>query len=362
MKKFTTVIAVLTIAVLFVGCKKEDDHGQTAKHVYTMSNQVAGNKVIVFERWADGSLQKKDSFATGGTGTGSGLGSQGALALSRNQNWLFAVNAGSSEVSIFRVKDHHLQLTSKVSSGGTTPISITSYQNWVYVLNAGDNGSIAGFYVTSGGDLMPIANSVRQLNDKVTAPAQISFSEDGASLIITEKAANKIVSYNLTTSGTPGARHELASASPTPFGFAVGNQGYIFVSEAMQSALSVYRVTDAAITLTNGPVPDKQNAACWVVLTHNGKYAYVANAASNSISGYSVNASYEIALLNADGVTAATGMGPIDEALSSNSKFLYVLNSGSHTIRAFEINSDGSLDFLADGAGLPIGAGGLVAD
>src|SRR5215217_6068494 len=98
MKKFTTVIAILAIAAFFAGCKKEEDHSQDPKHVYTMSNQAAGNKVLVFDRKSDGSLQMKDSFATGGTGTGSGLGSQGALTLSRNQNWLFAVNAGSNEV------------------------------------------------------------------------------------------------------------------------------------------------------------------------------------------------------------------------------------------------------------------------
>jgi len=362
MKKLIAVTAFLSIVIFFTGCKKDGENNQNGSHVYTMSNQANGNSVLVFDRMQDGSLHMGNSFATGGTGTSSALGSQGALSLSNNQNWLFAVNAGSNEVSVFRVKPHQLQLTDKVSSGGTMPISVTSYKNWVYVLNAGDNATIAGFNLSPEGNLVPIANATRQLDEKVTAPAQISFSEDGASLIITEKAASKIVSYNVTASGTPGERHELSSASATPFGFAVGKQGYVFVSEAMQSALSVYRVTDVAITLASGPVPDKQMAACWVALTKNGKYVYVANAASNSISGYRVSASNEIALLNADGVTAAAGNGPIDEALSSNSKYLYVLNSGSHTIRAFAIKSDGSLDFLSDGEGLPIGAGGLAAD
>jgi 6-phosphogluconolactonase len=362
MKKFTTVVAILTIATLFAGCKKEDENEQGAHHVYTMSNQAAGNSVIAFERRSDGSLQLEDSVATGGTGTGSGLGSQDALSLSRNQNWLLAVNAGSNEIFVLRIKGHQLQLTSKVSSGGTKPVSITSYQNWVYVLNAGNSPNLAGFYLSASGTLTPIANSIRQLSDKVTDAAQISFSEDGASLVISEKAANKIVSYNVTNSGTPGESHELSSASPTPFGFAVGKQGDVFVSEAMQSALSVYRVTDTAISLISGPVLNHQKAACWVVLTKNGQYAYTANASSNTISGYRVSSSNQITLLNADGVTATTGNAPIDEALSSNSQYLYVLNSGSHTIRAFTINSDGSLQFVADAEGLPIGAGGLVAD
>lgn len=362
MKKLTTVVAAFAFAVFFAGCKKADDQEPPSAHVYTLSNQVTGNSVIAFERRSDGTLQLEDSFAAGGIGTGSGLGSQGALSLSHDHNWLLAVNAGSNEVSAFRVKGHQLQLTSKVPSGGTMPVSITSFQHWVYVLNAGSPATIAGFYLSPGGNLVPIANSTRLLNGKVTAPAQISFTQDGTSLVITEKATSKIVSYQVTALGIPGERQELPSASPTPFGFAVGKQGYVFVSEAMQSTLSVYQVTGTGIRLVSGPAPDHQKAACWVVLTQDGRYAYVANAASNTISAYRVSASQDVALLNTDGVTAETGNGPIDEALSNNSRFLYVLNSGSHSIRTFSIHSDGSMQFLSDGEGLPPGAAGLAAE
>src|SRR2546430_6410732 len=71
--------------------------------VFALTNQVAGNSVATFARAADGSLTWAGSVATGGTGAGSGLGSQGALALSDDGRWLFAVHAGSNEVSAFRV-------------------------------------------------------------------------------------------------------------------------------------------------------------------------------------------------------------------------------------------------------------------
>src|SRR6478672_5072999 len=113
MKKLIAVTVVLAIVVFFIGCKKDEENNHTAAHVYTMSNQASGNSVIVFDRTSDGTLHMENSFATGGTGTSSALGSQGALSLSSNQNWLFAVNAGSNEVSVFRVKSHQLQLTDK---------------------------------------------------------------------------------------------------------------------------------------------------------------------------------------------------------------------------------------------------------
>src|SRR2546425_8728268 len=117
---------------------EEFGDGRTGpRAVYTLTNQVAGNAVAVFSRAADGTLAAAGSAATGGTGTGSGLGSQGALALSDDGRWLFAVNAGSNEVSAFRVGPAGLSLTSLAGSGGTRPIGLTVHGSLLYVLNAG---------------------------------------------------------------------------------------------------------------------------------------------------------------------------------------------------------------------------------
>lgn len=71
--------------------------------VYTLSNEAASNDVIVYRRGADGVLQYAATHATTGKGSGDGLGSQGALTLSSDRQWLFAVSAGSNELSVFRV-------------------------------------------------------------------------------------------------------------------------------------------------------------------------------------------------------------------------------------------------------------------
>ena len=364
MKKSTLLLAGLIFLFFLNACQKDDHSFPNTGRVYTLSNQTSANQVLAFIRNAQGSLTPDKSYATGGKGTGAALGSQGALTLSSDQNWLFAVNAGSNDISVFKVTKQALVLTGTIASGGTTPISIAQYKNLVYALNGGGNGSIAGFYLLSNGSLAAIPNSVRQLGGEVTGPAQIAFANDGAALVITEKAASKIVTYTIGAAGMPGTMHQLSAASPTPFGFAIGRQGTVFVSEAAQGALSVYHIDNNAIaTLVDGPVLTHQNAACWVVLTKDGRFAYVANAASNSISGYRVDASNHVTLLNSDGVTGQTGEGskPIDEALSNNSRFLYVLNSGNQSIRAFAVQNDGRLQLIGDAGGLPAGAAGLAA-
>src|SRR5688572_1689959 len=66
-----------------------DRSSNTVGHVFTMSNAVAGNSVLAFGRAADGSLHQVGTFATGGVGTGSGLGNQGALTLDEEGRTLF---------------------------------------------------------------------------------------------------------------------------------------------------------------------------------------------------------------------------------------------------------------------------------
>src|SRR5262245_1693055 len=153
--------------------------------VYVLSNQPAGNAVLRFERQRDGSLVQAGSYAAGGTGTGGGLGSQGAVTVDDSGRYLYAVNPGSNSVASFRLRRDGLDLVDVVESGGAMPTSVTVHGNLVYVLNAGDPGSISGFLARHG-NLEPLPGSTLPLSASGTAPAQVSFTPDGDRLIVTE--------------------------------------------------------------------------------------------------------------------------------------------------------------------------------
>src|SRR5216683_7157135 len=145
--------------------------------VYTLTNQTSGNAVAIFTRAADGRLTAAGTVSTGGTGTGAGLGSQGALALNDEGQLLFAVNAGSNEISAFQVNpEARLSLVARTPSGGTRPISLTVHGHLVYVLNAGGSGNISGFTIDVNGALTPLAGSTRPLSGPAVGPAQVAFS------------------------------------------------------------------------------------------------------------------------------------------------------------------------------------------
>jgi 6-phosphogluconolactonase len=336
-------------------------------HVYTLTNSVNGNKVIDYRRSANGTLTYIASYATGGNGTGGGLGNQGAVILADEKEVLLAVNAGSNSVSSFKVKNNGLQWRSRVSSGGMRPVSIAQHGDIVYVLNAGGNGNISGFRLLNNDKLQPIPNSTRPLSvEAATGAAQISFVRGGRVLVITEKATNTITTYTVNEGGLPGAKHTITSATPTPFGFAPGKLGTIFVSEAAGGAagaskLSSYRVHhNGTISLVDGSVGAGQSAACWVVITRNGKYAYTTNTASNNLTTFGVNV-FTGNINVSEAISATTEAGPIDAALSGNSRFLYILNGAGNSIQGFAVANNGSLSLVQTVSGVSVGANGLAA-
>lgn len=365
-----TVFAILALTVLVpVAGAHDDDDDAVRGAVFTLSNAASGNTVLVFARSADGTLTDTGSVPTGGLGSGTGLGNQGALVLSENDRWLLAVNAGSNDVSVFRIRRGIPTLTDRVASGGERPISIAQHRGLVYVLNAGSPNNITGFTLSHAGKLTPLADSTRPLSAASTAPAQVSFTPDGDVLVVSEKATNNLTTYALGDDGRPSAPIVQPSAGATPFGFAFDRRGRLFVSEAAggaadASSVSSYRVADSGLLSSISPVvPTTETAACWVVVTGNGRFAYTTNTGSGSVTGFRIGRDGSLNLRDADGRTGDTGAGsgPIDMAIARNSRFLYTLNAGNHTLSAFRVRADGALVAVPGVSGLPDSSNGLAA-
>lgn len=356
--------------------------------VFAMNNAADGNAIVVYDRLADGRLQFKTEVETQGLGSGGeeplepvdALGSQNPVVLTSDQRWLLAVNAGSNEVSVFRVTGSDLELTDVEPSGGDFPVSISVHNRLVYVLNSGGEGNFTGFELDQMGKLNPIANSTRSLNVGgnlpprfIVSPAQIGINPWGDLLFVTIKGSNEIRAYTLNAAGVPSATAiSNTSNGSTPFGFSFDRHGNLLVVEpfgnadtiptAMASSVSSYYVdADGTLHTISATVENMQTASCWIARTLNGHFAYTTNNASNTITGYRVAADGSLSLLNPmDGITAQTDENPVDLAISHNGRFLYAVNAGSGTIRAYAINgSTGSLTDLGSVDGLPVHDGAV---
>jgi 6-phosphogluconolactonase (cycloisomerase 2 family) len=339
--------------------------------LYTTDNASAGNHVLVITRTGH-AMGVTATYATGGLGLGTanGLGSQGSLLLSPDSHWLFVCNAGSGEISVFETLARgKLQLTDKVSSGGGQPLSLTLNGSLLYVLNAAANGSndnVTAFHFGCG-NLTMLPGSSRSLSAASTTPTQVSFSRDGDALVVTEKITGLIDTWLLGHDGMAMDYQMFISEGTWPFGFAVGRGNRLFISEAAAgaangSSVSSYQLSDSGgLAVISGKVPTEQTAACWLVLTSDGRYVYTANAGSASISGFRVHAHGSLELLTNPGLPAQTGMHPADMAFSNDGDELFSLNNGDGTISAFGVKSDGSLEPKSGLSGLPTTAAGLAA-
>jgi 6-phosphogluconolactonase len=363
MKRFVLSLVALVSLLAVVGSAAA--HGEaTAGVVYTISNDPAGNALVVYDRAADGTLSPAGSVPAGGLGTGGGLASQGAVTLTDDGRIVLAVNAGSNSVAAFSVERDGPTLLNTAPSGGVRPVSVAVDKKLVYVLNKNNAAlaTVSGFRLERNG-LTPIAGSTRFLNAGATDAAQVKFTPDGDTLVVTGRSSNRIDTFPVLKGGLLGDLKSFDVApGAVPFGFDFDKKGHLLVSlagVAGSSGAASYDIDkDGTLSTITAPVATGQRAACWLVTSKNGRFAFVANAASNSISTFSVGRDGSIAL---QGVVSVPGMTPLDEALSENGKFLYVLAAGSDGIVELSVGDDGTLTLVGTLPGVPANAAGIAA-
>jgi 6-phosphogluconolactonase (cycloisomerase 2 family) len=385
------------------------DHGnQSAPNaLYTTTNNPSGNAVIMYSRHADGTITRTGSpVATGGNGAASEppfgfpiVDSSGSTNITPDGKLLFVVNAGDNTVSSFRTTSAGPVLVSHVSSGGTLPISLTSHGNLLYVVNE-TSANIKGWTFDSTGHLTPIARSVESLSVPFnpTKPADptkptgvaaaIGFSPDGHQLVVTIRglpAPNGTIDvFSVDWHGAAGPAVGHQAPTPNPFGFSFAGQNNLLVSDAgfvatpsgsaanpsdsppnpadpsqfFGSAASFKLSPSGGLTF-KGDYPDGGRAACWLVVSKDGRYAFASNTLASpagspagigsgqgAISTFAISPHGRLTLLGQTNVSP--GGFPGDEALSGDGKFLYVLNPaiiipGPSHIDVFRIGSGGSL-------------------
>jgi 6-phosphogluconolactonase len=371
-----TIRLLLTLGLLVAAGAVSRSQAQIhqSKAVFVMTNDANFNAVIAFKRNADGSLTRSGRFFTGGRGSGGTtdpLASQGSLTLSTDGSLLFAVNAGSGDLSVFRVAGQFLFLVDVVPCGGSEPVAVAQHGNLVYLVNAGGTNNVVGFRLNRD-RLTRLPNGGALLSTGNTGPGSIAFSPDGQFLLVTEKATNQLDVFSVQRNGALSPIVSNASAGPGAFAVVFAPNGAALVGETgpaggtNASAISSYAVAgNGTATPISTSVPTLGAATCWLEVTPDGRFVYTANSATSNISGFSIGHDGTLTPLSGTVVgTLPAGSADIDTAISSDGKFLYTVNTGTGTVGIFAIESDGSLNSLGEVPGLPAKAGlnGIAAN
>src|ERR687898_917646 len=337
----------------------------SAGAVYVQTN-AAPNEVIAFRRADDGSLDLISSVATGGDADGTPhLQSQGSVTLTGDGQYLLVTNAASDDLSVFSVAaDGSIELRERVHTGAT-PRSVAERDGLVVVLNTGEPG-LASFRLDAEG-IERVEGGDQALDPSDADPAQVAFSPDGSMVLITERATDSIVTYEVTADGTFGASSEIASEGPTPYGFAFTSGGTLIVTEAFgaekgAAAASSYAIEDGSLVARTSSVGNGRSEICWAVITPDDRFAFTTNFADGAVSRFEIAADGSLSLEDATAGIAVEGMpGLRDEDLSSDGRFLYAIDADGGRVYGWAVDADGTLELIGSWGGLPETVAGLAA-
>jgi 6-phosphogluconolactonase len=357
--------------------------------VYSETNGVPNNEVIVYDRRANGRLKQREVVETGGAG---GLAPQpgcappGGCPMLDTQGevivkgrLVFVVNAGSDTISVFRETSRGLKLRDEIRSRGDFPNSITVHGRILYVLNS-HSDSIAGFRFTRRGKIRFLRGSVEALSQPADpalvggglTPRQIGFDNTGRVLVVSllSPLPGSIDTFKLNARKRPRSAKPHPPTTPLPFGFAFDNNNNLVMSQVsappelgMNGSTATYDLNTRNGNLTPIETESANGVApCWVVVTHDGRYTFVVNTGGGppgpqfaaTIAGYRLSNGGALTFLGLTPENNANGdeFARTDEALSRDSKYLYVLKPGLmgdvSQVDIYRVNQNGSLTLLGN--------------
>jgi hypothetical protein len=349
-------------------------------HIYVNDNTAGANTIAAFDRHADGSLtpQPGSPFAAGGAGTGSIVGSQGSLQITADGRYLLAVDAGSNQVSVLRLRPNGSIAPVEgvqASSGGVEPISLAVHGNLVYVANEGDKttgggSNYTGFTLNPGGRLTPLSNSTFALPSTAN-PGDILFNSTGTNLVGVEvgtadpstfRIDSFVVGREARISPAPGSPFAAEAAGPFGSEFSPADPSHLYVSNAHGGAgngsISAFSVAGSGALSSIGasPYADQQTAPCWVEISHDGRYLFTVNTGSTTISGYQVLSDGSLSLVGTTAFSSGTGIRPFDARLDPSGDHLYVVDAALRAVSAFAVSGGSLTELTGSPFALPNGA------
>lgn len=205
---------------------------------------------------------------------------------------------------------------------------------------------VGAYSVQSDGALAQL--SLQSLPVTGAVPTQLVVSPDGNFIVVSAgTGSNAVVSYPMNKDGSLGSPVTNSAGVSTPFAGAFASPSIYLSSDISGRALAAYSFTNAGVLNLIGSVVRGEAAPCWLVITPNGKYAYVGNGAG-TVSSYSVGTGGALTLLQAKAATepgVLPGVNSVsgDSWVSADGKYLYADYLGADKVVAYSISADGAL-------------------
>jgi 6-phosphogluconolactonase len=312
-----------------------------------------------------------------GTGTTGGPGSTvtniTVTCTTNPPRFVYVANRGSNNVSAYTVDAGNGALAQIVGSpfaAGNLPVAIAvdPTGTYAYVVNQTD-ATISAFTIDrTSGALAAVSGSPFPTGP---APSSVAIDRSSSFVYVTNGDAGTVSAYTINAGGALTAVIGSPFATgTTPSSVTVDPSGfYVYVANQADGTVSEFTIniangalagplTGALTAVSGSPFPAGTGSRA-VIVDPSDSYVYVANATSNTLSGYYIKIGYTIpdgdgAITAISGSPYMTGSSPNSVAVDPLDNFLYVANEGSSDISAYSLGAAGTLTALT---GSPFTAG-----
>lgn len=231
----------------------------------------------------------------------------------------------------------------------------------VYVTNNGSN-NVSGYTINpSTGGLAAIPGSPFA---NVSAPSAIAVSSNGFFAYAANSQANNVTAFRVGTNGalllgesTPATPNPIAVGT-TPRAIAISQDSrFMYVANSGSDSVTAFSIGTAGVLTrvpptTGNPNPVVAGGSAPIALAtpQTGRFLYVANRASNTITAFQIETSGLLTQVPPAGPgtnpISVGGTGPTSLAMSPNGQFLYVTNGASNTVTVFQVATSGLLTLV----------------
>jgi 6-phosphogluconolactonase len=353
------VIAVIASGAIFLsGCAS--GHKQ---FVYVVGQGT--NEVFEFRAQPDGTL-----VPLGGPNFPAGS-NPAALAPHTSGNFLYIADFSGNDVTLLDINKSNGQLSVPVSNSvvapvnppnifpaGSGPIAVAMSPTAPFLFVANQvSGDIFAYTVDPGaGGLGTVQGSPFTIAP-ASNPTAMAVSPKGNFLFVANSTQATVAAFAIGSNGAltvvPGSPFSMG-AGATPSSLTVEHSGrFVYVADPAHNAVLGFSIQgNGSLTAIAGSPFAAGTLPGAVAADPQGALLFAANAGSNNVSAYVIDAGSG-ALGAVSGSPFATGgQGPSALVVDTNSSALYVTDKTTHDIAAFGILSNGALKPVA---GSPFG-------
>ncbi|MEU1852363.1 lactonase family protein [Streptomyces sp. NPDC019990] len=285
-----------------------------------------------------------------GTGTLPGVGDPSYLAVHPDRRTLYAVNEREDgAVTAVRLSDRKVLGSRSTAGAGPCHLSVHPGGRWLLSAAYG-SGDVAVHPIGSSGALGERTDLVRH-SRPAPGPGQqgphahqIVTSPDGGHVLAVDLGTDTVYTYRLDeragTLGEVAQARTRPGAGPRHLTFHPGGR-YAYLANEVDNTVAVCAYDPASGRVSVGEPQSTGTGAgtsypAQILVTPNGRYAYLANRGHNSLTRYAVEA--DGAKLRLLDTVPVGGDFPRQIALSPEGTLLFAANQKSGTVTVFRVD------------------------